>query len=653
MPGSANPMLSRGDTFEAKQLVKDMMSFKHKAESGVEISRLLAQYMERTGAEVYHHKFHAQSNQFHPLKFFSASSNIFELQDNSSSLTHGSNVVGIIRAPRSDGKEAIVLVTPYNSSKVKLSEAMSLGLAYSIFSLLSGVNWLAKDIVWLAADSRYGEHSSVAAWLRDYHTPVFVGLKEKNSESCHKTNDYRDSEEYPTAERKTSYAFRRAGTMAAALVFKVVDKQQATRKNTLHIYSEASNGQMPNLDLINIVHYLAVHRQRMHVKVDKFYFLLSSAWLKIVGQILELIGKVAQTINPQWKFGISAADYIEGTATLASSLYHQALGIPTGLHGAFRDYQVDAITLEISPKVSLDDEDRHADFLFWSGCLLEGIIRSVNNLLEKFHQSFFLYLLTSPSKFVSVGVYMIAFALLVAPLPIVAAALYLGSQRLVSSSTTDGDKAGVTPSVVYGEKLKSWIWLHSAKVVFIVHLWGVIVALGPYLIIQLPERTATGSTLAWLLFSFLSLVTLYGIMGSPYFQSQSREWAILKAVMLAVVSIGLGIMSIINFATAQIGAMLIVPFCLLTEPIKHMATRSMLRRLIMMALNAVFAFVSFPPSVVLLGKMYAEGSGGVSVGDFWMWAESLWVSNSATYLYMLLIHLPCWVLCILVLLHPC
>lgn len=33
----------------------------------------------------------------------------------------------------------------------------------------------------------------------------------------------------------------------------------------------------------------------------------------------------------------------------SGSLY-QALGVPTGPHGAFRDYQVDAITMEISPK---------------------------------------------------------------------------------------------------------------------------------------------------------------------------------------------------------------------------------------------------------------------------------------------------------------
>lgn len=32
--------------------------------------------------------------------------------------------------------------------------------------------------------------------------------------------------------------------------------------------------------------------------------------------------------------------------------FYQALGVPTGPHGAFRDFQVDAITMEISPKFS-------------------------------------------------------------------------------------------------------------------------------------------------------------------------------------------------------------------------------------------------------------------------------------------------------------
>lgn len=41
--------------------------------------------------------------------------------------------------------------------------------------------------------------------------------------------------------------------------------------------------------------------------------------------------------------------------------------MPTGSHGAFRDYQIDAITMEISPKISLNREIGHSAFLLKGG----------------------------------------------------------------------------------------------------------------------------------------------------------------------------------------------------------------------------------------------------------------------------------------------
>lgn len=51
------------------------------------------------------------------------------------------------------------------------------------------------------------------------------------------------------------------------------------------------------------------------------------------------------------------------------SVYYssQGLGVPTGPHGAFRDYQVDAITLEILPKVSPAKMIRRNDFMLRGG----------------------------------------------------------------------------------------------------------------------------------------------------------------------------------------------------------------------------------------------------------------------------------------------
>ncbi|KAK1309610.1 hypothetical protein QJS10_CPA09g00715 [Acorus calamus] len=158
--------------------------------------------------------------------------------------------------------------------------------------------------------------------------------------------------------------------MAAALVLRVVDSLEDSNTDTLTIYSEASNGQMPNLDLINIVHFLVIHRQGLRVKIEKVGSLLNSVWLNFVGELVEWTGKVAARLNPQWRFGIPAVEYVDGTATLASLLYYQALGVPTGSHGAFRDYQVDAITLEFSPWTSSYKDIGQSAFLLRGGRLI-------------------------------------------------------------------------------------------------------------------------------------------------------------------------------------------------------------------------------------------------------------------------------------------
>ncbi|KAL9454779.1 hypothetical protein AB3S75_010225 [Citrus x aurantiifolia] len=642
MPGSASSMLSNQEVSEANKLIKELNNL-HSNPLGAttESHGIIAKYMSNLGAQVNNHKFHPQLNQFHPLHFFSGPDSGV-MQENSTRSLYGINTVGIIRAPRGDGKEAIVLVTPYNAVKGGVREALSLAIAYSVFSLLTRVTWLAKDIIWLVADSQYGEYAPVAAWLRDYHTPAFSNLDSLNTETCHVGNN--------NFESKISYGIRRSGTMAAALVLGVAYRNE--NEDTLGIYAEASNGQMPNLDLINIVHYLAVHRQGLPVKVEQFHWLLNSKWVKSLGEVFESLGKMVKTLNPDWKLGISAADYVEGAATLASSLYHQALGVPTGPHGAFRDYQVDAITLEFSLRISFDRLDRRNDFLLHGGRLIEGVIRSVNNLLEKFHQSFFLFLLTSPSKFVSVGVYMIAFALLVAPLPVVAASLY--AKTLDLNPTSEKDNSATSNEL--GSVLQSWKWLNSVKTVFVVHFWGAIVSLLPYFISQIPDSDPTTNFSVWILLSILSLEILRWILVSPsshIYGLPQGEWAILKSATISSFFIGLGLMSVINFATAEIGALLMVPMALMAHPLKLDVRSQSLRSILRMICNLVLGVISFPPATFFVFKGVIEGFSGIKAGDFWNWVESLWAWNSATYLYIGMVHLPCWVLCVQILLHPC
>ena len=96
-----------------------------------------------------------------------------------------------------------------------------------------------------------------------------------------------------------------------------------------------------------------------------------------------------------------------------------------------------------------------------------------------------------------------------------------------------------------------------------VHLWAVIVSLMPHFISRIPNATPRSSTLVWISLSVVTLSFFYMIPGTPYQGSQHNEWLPLKAVMIAAASIGLSLMSIINFATAQFGSIFLVPYFVL------------------------------------------------------------------------------------------
>lgn len=244
---------------------------------------------------------------------------------------------------------------------------------------------------------------------------------------------------------------------------------------------------------------------------------------------------------------------------------------------------------------------------------------------------------------------MIPFALLVAPLPIVAASLHADANKYTPQSTSSSE---------VDVSHKSWKWLNSARKVLVIHLWGAVVSLLPYFLCQIPNSTPTTNFTVWGLLSASSLLILYFILDSSIFeaatsQPEKSEWASLKSVTISTAFIGLSLMSVINFATAEIGALLIVLICLMARPLKLDTRARSLRTLLRATCNLALGFIAFPPVAYVLMKGAFEDFYGTSVGDYWNWVESLWTWNSATYLYVGIVHLPCWALCIHILFHSC
>lgn len=169
----------------------------------------------------------------------------------------------------------------------------------------------------------------------------------------------------------------------------VVDNALDHRFESLHIVYDGINGQLPNLDLFNTAVSIAS------------------------GQL-----GIGVSLQRMWEHKDS---YQERLQTMLRGMVSQGLGHSSGPHSSFIPYHVDAITLQAVG-------DGWQDEMAMGRCV-ESIFRSLNNLLEHFHQSFFFYLLMQADRFVSIGTYLPSAMLVAVNFTIMAIALWIRSGR--------------------------------------------------------------------------------------------------------------------------------------------------------------------------------------------------------------------------------
>ncbi len=168
---------------------------------------------------------------------------------------------------------------------------------------------------------------------------------------------------------------------------------------SIHIVYDGINGQLPNLDLVNTATSIASGQMGIPVSIQQM-----------------------------WKHDHGYQDRLK---TMLRGMFRQGLGHASGPHSSFIPYHVDAITIQA---VGEGWQDEMA-----MGRTVESIFRSLNNLLEHFHQSFFFYLLMQPNRFVSIGTYLPSAMLIAGNFSIMAIALWILSGRPPSSDNTKMD----------------------------------------------------------------------------------------------------------------------------------------------------------------------------------------------------------------------
>jgi len=277
-------------------------------------------------------------------------------QDGLNETITGYNVYSILRSKRGQGTESLVLSTRYNSQQennLQEGDVSGFGLAASLLYQFQKKAWVAKDIIFIASDNRFGEEG-IRAWLNQYY-----GISN----------------------------FFRAGAIQAAIN---IDINPGEQFEYITILSEGANGQLPNLDLINTVRTIS----------------------KILGVSEEQI--ILSDKSNLYDFLRIVPNKL---VQLLTFMLNQAAGIPTGDHGIFNIYHIDAITISNTNSGSNFTRPNSGNrFMLHSkiqlGRILEGTFRSLNNLLEHLHQSFYYYLLPSPHFYISIGEYMISLGLI-------------------------------------------------------------------------------------------------------------------------------------------------------------------------------------------------------------------------------------------------
>ncbi|KAF2851185.1 GPI transamidase-like protein component GAA1 [Plenodomus tracheiphilus IPT5] len=195
----------------------------------------------------------------------------------------------------------------------------------------------------------------------------------------------------------------KSGALQAAVAVDYPAGPWGHRYEKLHVVYDGTNGQLPNLDLFNTAVQIAS------------------------GQM-----GIACGIQNMWRHNDAYKVRLE---TMFRGMLAQGMGHATGPHSSFIPYHVDAITLQTV------GDGWHDEMSL--GKTVESLFRSLNNLLEHLHQSFFFYLLLQANRFVSIGTYLPSAMLIAVNFSIAAIALWVQSGRSTEPAT---NPASTTPT---------------------------------------------------------------------------------------------------------------------------------------------------------------------------------------------------------------
>lgn len=484
-------------------------------------------------------------------------------------MVKGTNVYGILRAPRAPRTEALVLSAPCSPGN---DNNQAVGLLLGLAQYFRSQIYWAKDIIFLV-----NEHDLIGmqAWLEGYHHTNTTGMDWSPLQG-------------------------RGGSIQAALCLEL----SSDVVTSLDLVLEGLNGQLPNLDLVNL-----------------FY-----AFCQKIGVLCTIQGKLPRN---DWD---TPWGYSHAAKTMLMMVLKQASGRPWGDHGLFLRYHIEAASIK-----GINSFRPYKTDATTVGRLMEGMYRKLNNLLERLHQSYFFYLMPSLSRFVSIGYYMPAFGLLAVILLLRALDLWVQLSSPPEKIVEGGIEVQPSSPGV----------LSILTPLVISHLTGVALYTLPILSQEIAVEHFPVSETEAVVLTAIAIYTAGLALPHNTHRLLSGEgteqgWKVLKLVAVLYLAVLLGCTALINFSLGFILALTLVPLAAFITPHVHRTL-------------SAFVMVVLSPGFTLLFAVYFFQDlqeTPVSVQEGWMLFLSVIsqgildhaLYGSLVYPLVALLVYPCWLL---------
>lgn len=498
----------------------------------------------------------------------------------------GKNVYGIFRAPRISSTEAIVFSVPYrppNSVHTEITASIPILLAFADFARKK--NYWSKDLVFVITDQ---EQLGIHAWIEAY----FQGGQNDKS--------VLNAGNLPA----------RAGALQAALNLEIQDLDC----DYFDVKLEGLNGQLPNLDMFNLVQRLAIREG------------LPSGY--------------KQTTRK--KRSASQTSIKENLIHMLNAILTQANGVPTGNHGLFHRYRVEALTLEGVKRSTINNQNNRFPAAYSLLKTVEGISRSLNNLLEKFHQSFFFYILVANDRFVSIGDFIACLILMAGSLYIKSFLTWLKCNDYEKIDNQSEDKKEKNTSIKFSYSNVGYIF--GVTIFF-----GILAGYIP-LNKQLNDIFAMYNINTELgIVCVLVIIAILALTIPIFVQLTIEELELLHICTLLYVGSVLIVVGLLNFALGFISAIIIVPLAILLD-LRHESGNRFLsiiytfliHPLVLIYLAALlFTLRAFPEldfqSITIRAASAAMNGITLTAVDFIIY-------NNWLYGIMSMVYFPAWIL---------